>query len=251
MRRRVGPVVAALLLAGLTSGCSWDEQICSEGEHPVRNADGGFGTACGEDGKTVPKGYATYPPGKVPKTSGDKWDEHWASAAARVEAKKATAKAIKASVPYALPNNWKRVDLGGGASMGLPPGWRNVSRGDGVHRLARKGDLEPVNVKVGPADRTLDQEAKALFERSGERIDNARDRLSTPIRWPGAKAAHYVNIVSVDPISAPGRPDSLTRHEVMWVDTASGQRIQIDFRADFADKAAVTQRENIMRTLKP
>jgi hypothetical protein len=71
----------ALCLAGavmtLTTACTLQDNICSDGEYPVASIGSSSGGACVRDGDDPPKGYVGYPKGQVPKHVDDKWDKYW------------------------------------------------------------------------------------------------------------------------------------------------------------------------------
>ncbi|WP_338674752.1 hypothetical protein V1460_18490 [Streptomyces sp. SCSIO 30461] len=67
---------AAVAAAVVLTGCSIQDDICSEGEYPVI-AVGDTGAACVPDKEQPPKGYVRYPQGKEPKKVDDEWDEFW------------------------------------------------------------------------------------------------------------------------------------------------------------------------------
>ncbi|WP_117670014.1 SCO0607 family lipoprotein [Micromonospora sp. MW-13] len=81
MRTRVMIVLAAVGLSGLmmTSGCSYVEDICGDGEYPVIAVGGQGGSACVPDGQEPTAPYVRYPQGKVPKHVDDEWDIYWRS----------------------------------------------------------------------------------------------------------------------------------------------------------------------------
>lgn len=59
---------SVLLLGTLPlAGCfSWEERTCSEGEYPVKPADGSPGGHCLPNGQPPGPGFTTYPPGQTP-----------------------------------------------------------------------------------------------------------------------------------------------------------------------------------------
>jgi hypothetical protein len=67
----------AVLIAGLTTGCSIREAICSSGEYPVAAVNSTSGRACVPDGEQPPAGYVRFPQGKVPQHVDDEWDIYW------------------------------------------------------------------------------------------------------------------------------------------------------------------------------
>lgn len=58
-------VAAVAVSALLAAGCSYTEEVCSEGEYPVKSKQGP-GSACAKEGKPLPRGYTTYGPGATP-----------------------------------------------------------------------------------------------------------------------------------------------------------------------------------------
>ncbi|MEV4350274.1 hypothetical protein AB0J83_37940 [Actinoplanes sp. NPDC049596] len=70
-------LAAAVLVAGLTAGCSYREAICSDGESPVAAVDSYTGRACVKDSEQPPAGYVRFPEGKVPQHVDDEWDLYW------------------------------------------------------------------------------------------------------------------------------------------------------------------------------
>ncbi len=57
--------MALAVAVALSVGCQYEEQVCSEGEYPVKSRHGP-GRACATEGKPLPHGYTTYGPGQTP-----------------------------------------------------------------------------------------------------------------------------------------------------------------------------------------
>ncbi|WP_369148664.1 SCO0607 family lipoprotein [Streptomyces sp. R44] len=76
--RFVAALMGAAAMAVLTgcAGLEYKEDVCSSGEYPVLSV-GGTGSACVQDGKEPPAGFARYPEGKVPHEVDDTWDVYW------------------------------------------------------------------------------------------------------------------------------------------------------------------------------
>jgi hypothetical protein len=70
-------LLIAALVAGLGTGCSIREAICSSGEYPVAAVNSLTGRACVPDGEQPPSGYVRFPKGKEPQHVGDEWDKYW------------------------------------------------------------------------------------------------------------------------------------------------------------------------------
>ncbi|MFD9971181.1 SCO0607 family lipoprotein [Streptomyces sp. NPDC059017] len=68
--------LAAEVAAAALTGCSFRDDIRSEGEYPVI-AVGNTGSACVPEEERPPKGYTRYPEGKVPQKVDDEWDVYW------------------------------------------------------------------------------------------------------------------------------------------------------------------------------
>jgi len=80
MRQRSRPPVmlaVAVLIAGLTAGCTIRQSICRSGEYPVAAVDSTSGRACVADGEQPPTGFVRFPEGKEPKHVDDEWDIYW------------------------------------------------------------------------------------------------------------------------------------------------------------------------------
>ncbi|MFI1472262.1 SCO0607 family lipoprotein [Streptomyces wuyuanensis] len=76
VRVAAAAALTAVAAAVALTGCSFQDDICSEGEYPVMTV-GNTGSACAKDGEEPPKGYVRYPEGKVPQKVDDKWDVYW------------------------------------------------------------------------------------------------------------------------------------------------------------------------------
>lgn len=76
VRVAAATALSAVAAAVALTGCSFQGDICSEGEYPVMTV-GNTGSACAKDGEEPPKGYVRYPEGKVPQKVDDKWDVYW------------------------------------------------------------------------------------------------------------------------------------------------------------------------------
>jgi hypothetical protein len=79
MPRRITIILATVGLTGLvlTGGCSYVENICSDGEYPAIAVGAQGGSACFPDDQEPGTPYVRYPEGKVPKHVDDKWDVYW------------------------------------------------------------------------------------------------------------------------------------------------------------------------------
>ena len=66
-------MVPGLMLLG---GClAWGpEYVCSEGEFPVYSLTHRYGGTCVREGGRIPAGFAAYPPRRVPRVVGDRYD---------------------------------------------------------------------------------------------------------------------------------------------------------------------------------
>ncbi|GAA3768170.1 hypothetical protein GCM10022379_40060 [Micromonospora maritima] len=79
VRTRIVVVLATVGLSGLllTTGCSYRENICADGEYPVIAVGPDGGRACLPDGQEPTAPYVRFPADKVPQHVDDEWDVYW------------------------------------------------------------------------------------------------------------------------------------------------------------------------------
>ncbi|GGL99071.1 SCO0607 family lipoprotein [Micromonospora yangpuensis] len=79
MRNRMTILLATLGLVGsmATSGCSFQDSICGDGDYPILAVGVNNGSDCIPKGQEPPAGWVHYPEGKVPKHVDDEWDVYW------------------------------------------------------------------------------------------------------------------------------------------------------------------------------
>ncbi len=182
--------MAAALLVTTLSSCSWDEHVCSDGEYPVKSANGGMGGACVKDGEEPPEQYERYPEGKVPRVLGDKWDVYWDQK--QIEGQKALDQQ-KALVglrpdPRAV-KGWKRVTVGKVGTIAVPKGWTLATSGNMTTLSRDKQKIEIMVERDGAA--SIYDRAKAIRAIGTETNDPELD-VDTAAKWPGSTTARYV-----------------------------------------------------------